>query len=259
MISERSCRAPGAAWLMLLLSVSLSGCMARAIADSEGSSSQSKSAATGVKVTGRIRYEGTPPERRTINTAKDPQCAKLHGDKPVLDEDLLVSDGGVANAFVFVRRGAPKSNDPPPAKPAELNQKGCMFHPRVQGIRVGQKLLVGNNDPVTHNVRSFPALNQAFNFGQPPATDPRERVFEKAEREIEVQCDIHPWMHAYVFVMDHPYYSVSSASGGYTIEGLPPGEYTFECWHEKLGRERKTITVSTSPMADVDFSFKPKS
>src|SRR5262249_43487124 len=135
-------------------------------------------------------------------------------------------------AFVYLRRGAPKKDYPLPAKPATLDQKGCMFQPRVQGMRVGQPLQVGNADPVTHNVRSFPTLNQAFNFGQPAETRQRERIFDHAEREIEIQCDIHPWMHAYIFVMDHPFYCVSADDGKYTIDGLPPGEYTLESWHE---------------------------
>ncbi len=130
-----------------------------------------------------------------------------------------------------------------------------MFRPRVQGVRVGQKLLVDNADPVTHNVRSFPVLNPAFNFGQPPKTEPRERVFEKAEREIEIQCDFHLWMHAYVFVMDHPFYAVSTADGAYTIENLPPGEYTVEAWHEKLGRQRQTVTVAGNDSLDVNFTY----
>ena len=97
--------------------------------------------------------------------------------------------------------------------------------------------------PVTHNVRSFPVLNPAFNFGQPPQTEPRVRVFERAEREIEIQCDFHLWMHAYIFVMDHPFYCVSDDSGTFAIEGLPPGEYTLESWHEKLGKKRTTVKV----------------
>lgn len=212
---------------------------------------------SGVKLSGRVLFHGSPPARRVINTSKDAQCAKLHGDKPVWDEDLIVSDsGGVKNAFVFLRRGAPKRDYPLPEKPAVLNQQGCMFRPRVQGVRVGQRLLVGNGDPVTHNVRSFPILNQAFNFGQPPDTDTRERIFEQAEREIEVQCDIHPWMHAYIFVMDHPFFSVSDDDGKYAIDGLPPGEYTLESWHEKLGKQRQTVTVGDVLLVDVNFTYQ---
>jgi hypothetical protein len=209
-----------------------------------------------VKLSGRIAFEGPVPERRVINTSKDAKCAEIHGGKPLLDEDLIVGgDGGVKNAFVFVRKGAPKIDYPRPEQAAEINQQGCMFRPRVQGVRVGQRLMVGNADPVTHNVRSFPKGNRAFNFGQPPGTEPRERVFERAEREIEVQCDIHPWMHAYIFVMDHPFYSVSQDDGTYTIENLPPGEYTLESWHEKLGRQRTTLTVADRDLVDVNFKY----
>jgi hypothetical protein len=210
----------------------------------------------GVKLSGRVVYRGSPPPRRTVNMTKDAKCIELHGDKPVLDEDLIVSSGGgLKNAFVRVQRGAPKMNYPMPEKPAVLNQKDCMFRPRVQGVRVGQRLLVGNGDPVTHNVRSFPTLNPAFNFGQPPDTDPRERVFERAEREIEVQCDFHLWMHAYIFVMDHPFFSVSEDDGAYAIDGLPPGDYALETWHEKFGRQRKTVTVGSDDVVDVNFTF----
>jgi hypothetical protein len=211
--------------------------------------------ARGIKLSGRVVYRGSPPARRVVNMAKDAKCSELHDGKPVLDEDLIISDGGVKNAFVRVQRGAPKIDYPVPEKPAVLNQKGCMFHPRVQGVRVGQRLLVGNGDPVTHNVRSFPVLNPAFNFGQPPNTDPRERVFEKAEREIEIQCDFHLWMHAYIFVMEHPFFNVSKDDGTYAIDGLPPGEYTLEAWHEKLGKQRKTVTVSDNDLVDVTFTF----
>ena len=210
----------------------------------------------GAKLSGRVVFKGTPPARRVINMAKDAKCIELHGKKPVLDEDLVVSQtGGVKNAFVRVQRGAPKIDYPLPDKPAVLDQKDCMFHPRVQGVRVGQKLLVANGDPVTHNVRSFPVLNPAFNFGQPPQTEARERVFERAEREIEIQCDFHLWMHAYIFVMDHPFYAVSEDDGTYAIGGLPPGEYTLEAWHEKLGRLRNSVTVGDIDVADVNFTY----
>ena len=210
----------------------------------------------GAKLSGRVLYRGKPPARRAINMAKDAECIELHGDKSVLDEDLIISpEGGVKNAFVRVSRGAPKRDYPMPEKPAALDQEGCMFHPRVQGIRVGQKLLVGNGDPVTHNVRSFPVLNPAFNFGQPPKTEPRVRVFERAEREIEIQCDFHLWMHAYVFVMDHPFYCVSEDSGAFAIDDLPPGDYTFECWHEKLGKQRKAVKVAAADVIDVRFTY----
>ena len=210
----------------------------------------------GTKLSGRVAYKGTPPTRRVVNMTKDPKCIEMHGKKQVLEEELLVDkSGGLKNVFVRVQRGAPKADYPLPKEPAVIDQKDCAFHPRVQGVRVGQKLLVTNSDPVTHNVRAFPTLNPAFNFGQPPKTEPRERVFEQAEREIEIQCDFHLWMHAYIFVMDHPFYAVSADDGTFTIEGLPPGDYTLEAWHEKLGRQRQAVKVTDKGLADVTFTY----
>lgn len=187
---------------------------------------------------------------------KDRECVRLHGDKTVLDESLIVADGGgVSNAFVYIRRGAPKSDYSPPSEPALLTQENCMFRPRVQGMLVGQTLRVLNEDPLTHNVRSIPVRNKAFNFGQPGKSEPRERVFAQPEREIEIQCDIHPWMHAYLFVMDHPYFAVSDAEGNFAIESLPAGKYSLAVWHEVLGKQDRELTIASEPATDVEFHF----
>ena len=212
----------------------------------------------GLTVRGRISLAGPPPQRSEINMTKDPTCIKLHGDKPVFSEELIVGEqGGVQNVFVYVRRGAPKMEYPVPDEVVVLDQKDCMYRPRVQGMLAGQMLRVLNNDPVTHNVRSFPIRNRAFNFGQPADSGPRERVFESPEREIEIQCDIHPWMHAYLFVMDHPFFAVTDEAGNYAITGLPEGEYSLAVWHEKLGKDQQDVTVAGADLGDVNFTFQP--
>ncbi len=216
------------------------------------------SAAAGATLSGRVLFDGPLPERRIINMSKDPMCVELHGDTDVLDEALIVSEGGgVINAFVYLRSGLPKDKYPIPAEPYMLDQKNCAYRPRVGGMLVGQKLVVLNSDPVTHNVRSYPIRNRAFNFGQPADSGTRERVFDQPEREVEIQCDIHPWMHAFVFVMDHPFFGVSDEDGKYAIAGLPPGKYTLALWHEKLGKQQQEITIGDSDLADVDFTFNP--
>lgn len=213
---------------------------------------------SGVKLQGRVIFEGSPPPRRVIKMSKDADCVKLHGDKPTLDESAIVAqDGGIQNAFVYIRRGAPKLAYPVPKEVIQLDQQGCMYRPRVQGMLVGQTLRVLNNDPVTHNVRSIPVRNRAFNFGQPAASVARDRVFDAPEREIEIQCDIHPWMHAYLFVMDHPYFAVSAADGGFEIANLPPGEYSLAVWHEVFGKQDRPLKVAAQDLSGVVFTFKP--
>lgn len=244
----------------------LSGCgfdaaTPAAAADEAAPATETKAAAGGPALggpvlSGRVLLKRTAPKRRIINMGKDAQCVEMHKGESVLDEEVIVgAGGGLKNVFVYVRSGVPKRDYPLPVESAVLDQKGCMYHPRVQGVRVGQKFLVANSDPVTHNVRSFPVKNKAFNFGQPADTDPRERVFDEPEREIEVQCDFHPWMHAYIFVMDHPYYCVTSDDGTYSIADLPPGEYTVGIWHEKLGRKQQKVTLDASGQGTLNFAY----
>ncbi len=219
---------------------------------------ESPGTANGITLSGRVLFDGPRPQRRAINMTKDPTCIKLHGDDPVLSEELIVGDdGGVQNAFVYIRRGAPKMDYPVPEGAIELDQKDCMYRPRVQGMLVGQTLKVLNSDPVTHNVRSFPVRNRAFNFGQPADSGPRERLFDVAEREIEIQCDIHPWMHAYLFVMDHPFFAVTDAEGKYSIAGLPAGDYSLAIWHEELGRQNQDVNVVDKDIEVINFIFQP--
>jgi hypothetical protein len=225
-------------------------------ADGAAPATEVKDSASAPALNGRVTLNRPAPKRRIINMSKDAQCVEMHKGESVLDEEVIVGAGrGLKNVFVYIRRGVPERNYTPPAEPAHLDQKGCMYYPRVQGVRVGQKLLVDNSDPVTHNVRSFPVKNKAFNFGQPANTDPRERVFDEPEREIEVQCDFHPWMHAYIFVMDHPFFCVTAEDGTYSIPDLPPGEYTVGIWHEKFGRKQQNIALDGSGPGTLDFAY----
>jgi len=214
-------------------------------------------------VVGVITLDGPKPQRAPLRLrekgGKVSACQALH-KTPLLDEKMIVSETGeVANVFVYVKKGLEKKDYPLPEKPAVINQDKCMFRPRVQGVRIGQKFLMRNSDPVLHNVRSFSFKNRAFNVAQPADTEDREKVFRYREKAVMVQCDIHPWMTAYYFVMDHPFFAVSNSKGQFKIEGLPPGEYTLSAWHEEFGEQETTITVGATGSTEVDFSFKQKS
>ena len=72
---------------------------------------------------------------------------------------------------------------------------------------------------------------------------------------VRVKCDVHPWMAAWVGVLDHPFFTVSAADGSFTIENVPAGTYTVEAWHEKFGTRTASVTVSEGASAGSDFSF----
>ena len=188
----------------------------------------------------------------------DPICMASHSE-PLVSENVIVNENGtLKNVFVYVKRGVPDEEHTVPEEPAVLDQQKCMFHPRVQGVRIGQQFLMRNSDPVLHNVRSLSFRNRAFNIAQPAKSEDRKKVFTRPEKAVMIQCDIHSWMKAYYFVMDHPYFAVTDEKGQFKIEGLPAGEYTLAAWHEDLGDQEVKITVAATGSSKVDFSFADK-
>ncbi len=203
-------------------------------------------------VSGTVTYDGPAFRVRAIRMAADPACEKATEGKTVLDEARVVSDeGGVKNAFVWVKN-PPAGDSPVPTEPVSLNQEGCMFEPRVQGIIVQQELSVENTDPTLHNVRCMADKNRPFNLGQPPGQAPRIKTFQVPEEAVKFKCDVHPWMAAYLFVMDHPYFAVTDADGKYSIPPLPAGSYTLGVWHEAFGTQEIEVEVGQTPVTGAD-------
>jgi hypothetical protein len=126
----------------------------------------------------------------------------------------------------------------------------------VFGIQVGQPLEVVNNDPTLHNIHAIPKNNQEFNTGQPVEGMKYSHSFTAAEVMVPFKCDVHGWMNAYAGVLDHPYFGVTGSTGTFEINRLPPGTYTIEAWHEKLGTQTQSVTIGEKETKDVTFSFK---
>jgi hypothetical protein len=202
---------------------------------------------------GHTTFEGEAPGRSRIRMSADPVCEGLH-ERPVGTQDYLIRPTGeIVNVFVYIKDGVASLTRP--RRPGVLDQVGCMYEPHVQGIMVEQPLNIVNSDNTMHNVHCMATVNREFNFGQPtPGT--REQVFRRAENAIPFKCDVHPWMSAYVFVMDHPYFAVSDSNGQFTIDNVPAGTYTLVAWHEKLGEIEQEITVGDGGLDGVTFTFQ---
>ena len=202
-------------------------------------------------ITGLVSYTGEDTDA-AINMDADPVCAGEHADGA--SSEMIVADGGnLANVFVYVKEGA-AGGQAAPSEPVVLDQQGCTYTPHVAGIQVGQKLVIRNSDATLHNVHALPEKNQEFNQGQPFQNMELEKTFDTAEVMVRFKCDVHPWMSAYMGVVDHPYFAVSGADGSFTIEGLPAGDYVIESWHETLGSRTQNVTVGDGAVA-VSFDY----
>jgi len=213
--------------------------------------------ATAGKFHGRIVYQGPKPTRREVPMESDIRCREEHGGKPVYDQPVVVGkDGGLANAFVYIQTGLEGKKFEPVPEPVVLDQRGCMFSPRALGIRAGQALKLRNSDKVAHNVHPVPKKNYEWNESQAPGTPDAEHKFARTEVMIPVKCNIHQWMHAYIGVVEHPYFALTGPDGSFELSNVPPGDYTVAVWHEKLGDQTRQVRLAASGSEALDFTFK---
>ena len=94
--------------------------------------------------------------------------------------------------------------------------------------------------------------------GQMPGGAPKEHVLERLELLLPITCNQHPWMKMFVNVVNNPFFAVSDGQGRFAISGLPPGDYTIEAIHEKLGTQSARVTVEPHRAAVAEFTFKPQ-
>jgi plastocyanin len=210
-------------------------------------------------VTGKAVYDGKPPAPKEINMKAVPQCAAQHAD-PVFDETCVVGEKGeLKNVVVYVKDGAKLGGAAAPTEPVVLDQKGCVYSPHVVVVRVGQPLKARNSDNFLHNVHGLAKDNGEFNFPQQTAGDEKPIDGTKAVETYKVKCDIHPWMAAWVVVLDSPFSGITGDNGEFTINGLKDGKYTLVAWHERLGTQEQEIEVKDGKAAaPIEFKFKPK-
>ena len=189
-------------------------------------------------IKGHVRFTGPATEQKTLPVTIDQYACGKEKDA----EDLVLSqDKGIRNAVVWLKSVPPGATRPTPSAPVPLDQKQCAFTPRVIVVPVGGTVDFLNNDRLPHNIHSQSKGNPNFNRTQPkgraiPIT------FTKPEI-IRIDCDLHPWMRAWVVVAEHPFYAVTGASGEFALGNLPAGPYTLNIWQETLGTVTKDVTM----------------
>jgi len=203
-----------------------------------------------------VKFVGKAPANPPIDMSEEPKCKADYTTAP---HQLIVAvnpNGTLSNVFVYVKSGVPAgATYPTPSTPVVIDQQGCLYHPRVFGIMVGQPLDIKNSDPLLHNIKALGKANRPFNISQPAANMTTTRTFTTQEVMLPVECNVHGWMHAYAAVLPYPFFSTTGADGKYTISNLPAGTYTVEAWHEKYGTQTATVTVQDGEAKTAGFTF----
>jgi plastocyanin len=188
-------------------------------------------------IRGVVLIKGAVEQKKLPVTIDHYVCGK---EKP--GEDLVVNaQRGVRSAAVWLQTPPPGAAWPSAPVKTEMDQKNCVFVPRVVLVPAGGTVEFLNSDRLLHNLHSVSKDNPSFN-----RTQPKGRVipiaFSKPEI-VRINCDLHSWMRAWVVVADHPYYALTNEAGEFSLPSVPPGKYTLQIWQESLGVTSRDVTV----------------
>jgi len=196
--------------------------------------------AKGSVVSGSILWEGRRPRRRKLSMG-DAYCMSVN-ENPLSEKYVIGDDGGLRDVFVYVKQGLEDYTFANETTPAVVDQINCVYKPHVIGVRVHQPVQFRNSDATAHNVHV--EGSQGFNKVTASKGSSFIRQFKRPQLEIMTKCDIHPWMKAWIHVVDQPYFAVSDEEGKWAFpRPLPPGTYTLEAVHAGLGKKSFEVTV----------------
>jgi plastocyanin len=207
-------------------------------------------------VQGVVDFVGVAPKQVKIDMSMDPVC-EMKADTN-RSELISVTDGKLANVYVFVKNGATPSKAPAGAPSVVLDQHGCRYLPHVLAVQQGGSVEFRNSDPTMHNVHTMPQANPDMDVSMGPMGQPQVKQFSTPEVMMPVRCNNHPWMSAFINVAETPYFAVTGADGHFSIRGLPPGTYTLAAVQEKLGEQDIQVTVPAKGTAKAEFKFASK-
>ena len=180
---------------------------------------------------------------------KDPTVCAVNGN--INSQELVIDPKtkGIANCVIYLSRKPTKIHPDlvkPDAKPVKFDNVDCVFEPHVLVVHKDQMVNAINSDACGHNVKTNMIRNKAEN----QLLGPNDKVgynfkFRAAEfLPMKVECNIHPWMNAYWYVVDHPYAVVTDKEGNFEIKNLPAGRHSFKVWQEKAGYLERSLSIT---------------
>jgi hypothetical protein len=208
----------------------------------------------GGSISGRVTYDGTPPAPEILKVDEDIEACG--GDRPS-DELLVSSSGGIQNVVISIDKIAAGKDWDLPADEFTYDQQKCTFTPRIMVIKPKMAGVVLNSDSVGHNFHTISKGVYNINKKIQPAS--KLEVSDKKIRKsgmVKTKCDIHSWMGGAWVVAENPYTVITDKDGNFSLDNVPPGNYTLKIWHEKLGESTQEVVVNGGGDTKSDIALK---
>ncbi len=211
----------------------------------------------GGTISGKVEVDGAKAETEGFLISKDPEVCGT-GERQI--NWVRVKGKALLDAVVYLEKVDAGKAFPAEAKKIMLDQKKCEFLPYLHVMANGGQLEAVNSDPVTHNIHTYELIGRArrsvINVSQ---SEQGNKITKKIRLRkgvaMKVECDVHNFMHSFVFVAKNPYYAVVDDKGAFTIADVPPGKYVVKSWHGRLGEKEMSVEVGAGGKAEANFMY----
>lgn len=229
---------------------------------------QEVAVADGGSVRGHVTFVGELPKGSVEMVAikkNNEVCGTGKRQLSWIDVNRAEGGDGLRGVFVFIdaidkgkRWTTTVSNS------GSITQEGCQFSPWAQVVRPGLVTIHNGDEGVLHNISAREILDPKsgstkrrplFSVGQPNTGDITQRLVPRRSSFIAINCETHPFMFGYIMSPKNPYAVVVDQEGFYSMDDIPPGEYTLKAWHPKLGMKKSEITVTPFSVSTIDFPY----
>ncbi len=186
-------------------------------------------------------------------TTPAPQFRPYAGRASSLPAPAETPRGRVTDAVLYLERLSAGMSRPAADSVPQLAQLNQAFTPRVVVVPVGGSVEFPNLDRVYHNVFSVSPASR-FDLGKYPRGQSRSVKFTKPG-VVNVFCDIHADMAAFIVVVPTLAWTRPGENGAYALPGLPAGRYRLHWWHPDFPAGQSDIVVPASGDVTLDVSF----
>jgi len=127
-----------------------------------------------------------------------------------------------------------------------IDQVDKEFVPSITAVVAGSEVSFPNSDAILHHVYSFSPA-QTFNiplYGRGENRDYFQSFTQPGV--VEIGCNIHDWMLAYIYVGESQLMATTNAEGVATLPDLPAGEFQLQVWHSQLDAPNNIMLTDVS-------------